>query len=117
MNYNGVRFDSLGILPSLGASTVKNTNILYFLLCFPLLSFRINFMLVYVKIKDYDAHKYFGRGCMVNRNVDKTKKCIKNTITIGAGFFCIFKADAVRVRRARRRFSRGVDGCQSAFKD
>jgi hypothetical protein len=54
---------------------------------------------------------------MVNRNVDKTKKCTKNTITIGAGFFCIFKAGAVRVRRARRCFSGGIDRCQSAFKN
>lgn len=54
---------------------------------------------------------------MVNRNVGKTKKCTKNTIAIGAGFFCIFKAGAVRVRRARRCFGGGIDRCQSAFEN
>lgn len=116
MNYNGVTFDSLGILPSLDASTIKNTNILYSLLCFSLISSRINFMFIY-KNGFYDARKYFGRGCVINRNVGKTKKCIKNTIAVGAGFFCIFKAGAVRVRRARRCFGGGIDRCQSAFKN
>lgn len=51
MNYNGVRFEGLGILPSLDASVVGNTNILYFLLCFPLISFRINFVSICVKME------------------------------------------------------------------
>lgn len=51
MNYNGVIFKGLGILSLLDASAVGNTNILYFLLCFLLISFRINFVSIYVKME------------------------------------------------------------------
>lgn len=44
--------------------------------------------------------------------MDKTKECIKSTIAIWAGFFCIFKAGAARVGCIGRGFNRRVDGCQ-----